>query len=108
MEPIYKIALQRDLTLSAHAEVELTSKIKSEPLLVVSVDPEDHAEIRRLQNEVRRFDDLVKWLRELLIAGPEAERLLSEMQMQEARGLIIDDETAEQLGLPTNGVNNDD
>lgn len=124
MDSAYKLALQRDLTLSAHVEVELTSKLKSEPLLVVinhakeqaatalvalaTVDPENPAEIRRLQNEVRRFDDLVSWLRELLIAGPEAERQLSDMQMQEARGLVIDEETAEQLGLPTNGANHDD
>jgi metal-sulfur cluster biosynthetic enzyme len=121
---IYKLGLRRDVELSAKVEVELTSTLRSEPLLVVLnaakesaaeaiaalvyVDAADHAEIRRLQNEVRRFDDLVKWLHELLIAGPEAERQLNDLQMQEARGLVIDEQTAQQLGLPTNGATDDD
>lgn len=121
---LYKLALRRDVELSAKVEVELTSRLRSEPLLVVLnaakesaaealaalvwVDAADQAEVRRLQNEVRRFDDLVKWLYELLIAGPEAERQLNDLQMQEARGLVIDEETAAQLGLPTNGATDDD
>lgn len=121
---IYKLALRRDVELSAKVEVELTSTLRSEPLLVVlnaakeraadalaalvHVDSADQAAIRKLQNEVRRFDDLVKWLHELLIAGPEAERQLNVLQMQEARGLVIDEATAQQLGLPTNGATDDD
>lgn len=121
---LYKLALRRDVELSAKVEVELTSTLRSEPLLVVlnaakesaaealvdlvHINAADQAEVRRLQNEVRRFDELVKWLHELLIAGPEAERQLNDLQMQEARGLVIDEQTAAQLGLPTNGATDDD
>lgn len=121
---LYKLALRRDVELSAKVEVELTSRLRSEPLLVVlnaakesaaealaalvHVDPANQEDVRRLQNEVRRFDDLVKWLHELLIAGPEAERQLNDLQMQEARGLVIDEKTAAQLGLPTSGATDDD
>lgn len=124
MEADYRLSLQQAARLSIQVEAELTSNIRSEPLLVVLdrakenaaaaltalavVDPEDPHAIRHLQNEVRRFNELVNWLHEMLIAGPEAERQLNATQMQEARALVLDDDTAEQLGISTNGANDDD
>lgn len=114
----YKLALLRASKLSIEIEVELTSR-KSEALIVllsdakeaaaaalmqlVDADAEDPKTIRRLQNEVRRFDDLVGWMRQRLIEGPEAERELSDLQIQEARGLVLDNETSEQIGVQTEG-----
>lgn len=122
-DPTYKLALVRQSRLSIEVEAEVTSKSKSEPLLVVlhtakedaaaalaalaTVDPENAAEIRRLQNHVARFDDMVTWLRQMLTDGPEAERELNELQMQETRDLILDNGDAEALGLSTEGEHDD-
>ncbi|MCA1458091.1 hypothetical protein I6F35_33700 [Bradyrhizobium sp. BRP22] len=120
----YKLSLERAARLSILLEAELTSKVKSEPLVevlhrakeqaavalsaLVDADAENPPAIRKLQNEVRRFDELVAWLQEILIAGPEAEQELSDLQRQEARGLILDQETADQLGVKLDGENHED
>lgn len=122
-DPVYRLALQRAVRLSASVEVELTSKVRSEPLLVVlhtareqaaealtslaEVDPTDANTIRSLQNEVARFKDLTRWLKQMLIDGFEAERELNDMQIEEARGLIIDDQDAAALGISNQGGHDD-
>ena len=122
-DPLYTLALQRASRLSIEVEAQLTSRVKSEPLLVVlhtakeqaatalaslaDVDPTDSIEIRRLQNEVARFDDLVRWLRQMLFDGPEADRELNVLQMQQARDLVLNEEDAAKLGLPTEGTHDD-
>jgi hypothetical protein len=123
IDPVYAAALRRTSRLSIDLEAQLTSKVNSEPLLVVlhtakeqagealaalvDVNAEDPKAIRALQNEVTRFDDMVRWLKQMLIDGPEADRELGALQMQEARELILSDEDAAQLGIPTEG-NHDD
>ncbi|MFA5951476.1 MAG: hypothetical protein WC807_14450 [Hyphomicrobium sp.] len=122
-DQVYRLALARTSRLSVEVEAQITSRVKSEPLLVVLhtakeqaadalealavVDPTDPNEIRRLQNEVARFADTTRWLKQMLLDGPEADRELNELQMKEARDLVMSDEEAEQLGLPTEG-NHDD
>ncbi|WP_213287585.1 hypothetical protein [Bradyrhizobium sp. sGM-13] len=123
IDPVYAAALRRTSRLSIDLEAQLLSKLKSEPLLVVlhtakeqaaealaalvDVDAEDPKAIRALQNEVTRFDDMVRWLKQMLIDGPEADRELGALQMQEARELILSDEDAAQLGIPTEGTHDD-
>lgn len=118
----YKLALHRASRLSIEIEAELRSR-RSEPMLVflheakedaanalvklIDVDAEDHATIRKLQNEVRRFDDLVGWMKARLLEGPEAEVELNQMQIEEARGLVIDDETARELNIQPEGVSDE-
>lgn len=120
---VYRLALARTSRLSVEVEAEITSKVRSEPLLVVlhtakeqaadalatlaEVDPTDANAIRKLQNEVARFADTTRWLKQILLDGPEADRELNELQMKEARDLVLSDEEAEQLGIPTEG-NHDD
>jgi hypothetical protein len=118
----YKLALLRASALSIQIEAELTSR-KSEALLVflhdakeqaakalvalAEVDADDPAAIRKLQNEVRRFDDMVGWMKQRLLEGPEAERELNELQRQEARGLVLDPETAAKIGVQPEGMSDD-
>lgn len=70
---------------------------------LVIVDPSKVEEVRKLQNEVRRFDDLVRWTRKIIVDGRDAE---SEI---ESRSESIEDvidylrenepEEAEALGM---------
>ena len=59
-------------------------------------DATDAAVIRELQMQVRRFDDIVGWLREAITAGDEAYAQLSEEQKQELTQLVYGDS-----GLPS-------
>lgn len=122
-DPAFVLALTKQARLSIQVEAEITSKAKSEPLLVIlhtakedaaealadlaTVDATDEKAIRALQNRVARFADMVDWLRQMLAAGPEAERELDELQRTETRDLIIGDADAESLGLPTEGEHDD-
>lgn len=122
-DQVYRLALARTSRLSVEVEAQITSRVRSEPLLVVlhtakeqaadalealsDVDPADAPTIRKLQNEVARFADLTRWLKQMLLDGPEADRELNELQMKEARDLVLSDEEAEQLGIPTEGTHDD-
>lgn len=118
----YKLALEAASRLSIQIEAELRSR-RSESLLVflddakeaaaramvalVDADAEDFRAVRKLQNEVRRFDDLVGWMKQRLLEGPEAENVLSDLQRQEARGLVLDPEIANELGVQPEGVSDE-
>ncbi len=41
---------------------------------LVVVSPTDTNEIMRLQNEARRFDDFVKWVRKIIAEGTDADK----------------------------------
>lgn len=117
-------ALTKTMRLSAEVEVEITSKAKSEPLLVVlhsakelavaalegliTVDPEKPAEIRKLQNAVQRFLDMTGWLNQMLMDGLDAQHELTELQRQEVASFVISDEDAAQLGISNKGEPHDD
>ncbi|HWW46315.1 MAG TPA: hypothetical protein VNZ94_00550 [Xanthobacteraceae bacterium] len=117
-DPAYRLALDA-LRLSIDVEAQITSKAKSEPLLIVlhkfkenaaaamtgliDVDPEDPKKIRQLQNEVTRFLDVATWLNDMLMAGPEAEHTINEAQRREAESYVVDDADKQKLGIPTEG-----
>lgn len=117
-------ALTETMRLSAAVEVEITSKAKSEPLLVVlhsaketaiaaldalvSVDPEKPAEIRALQNQVQRFLDMAGWLNQMLMDGLDAQHELNELQRQEAASFVMSEEDALALGISNEGGPHDD
>lgn len=108
---VYKQGLHRAFKLSVDIEAQLTVRTKSEPLLVVvatakeaavdalaalvSANPEDAVTIRKLQNEVRRYDDIVLWLHQMFLDGHDAERELSEIQMNEAAAAVLGDASPE-------------
>lgn len=107
MDPIVRLGMEREMRLSIEIEAQITGA-KSEPLLIVlrkaketaalalaalaCADPEDAKEIRRLQNEVARFDDLVSFLRATLVRGKEAEAELSEQASANAPDYVLNDD----------------
>ena len=65
---------------------------------LVSIDPEEPKEIRNLQNEVRRFDDLVRFIREMLAEGYDRMAIPDEdrRSLEDLIFAPIRDATAEQ------------
>jgi hypothetical protein len=57
-------------------------------LALVDIDPNAANAIQRLQNEVRRYDDLVQFTRELVAAGLEAEHDLTDEERADLESLI--------------------
>lgn len=122
-DPILRMARERallrhvadyidlDLQLSKSTQTRpiatMLAKARDEAALamvaLVIVDPSKVEEVRKLQNEVRRFDDLVRWTRKIIVDGRDAE---SEI---ESRSESIEDvidylrenepEEAERLGM---------
>ena len=56
------------------AKTEAAAALK----LMIETPPGDVETIRSLQNEVRRFQDIVAWLRQAVVAGDEAYAQLDE------------------------------
>ena len=130
-DPVGLLALARAQILSEDVEEQLTARGRDgyRPLAavlgrarlaaaealaaIVSVDPEvDPKEIRRLQNEVRRFEDLVCFLRQILLEGRERALEIADAERQELEDLIFSptaDRTAEQMAeLARLGINRED
>lgn len=60
---------------------------------LLEVDPHDWASVQRLQNEVRRFQDMARWIGEAVSDGDAAYQELSEEERAEllqALGMEID------------------
>lgn len=66
-------------------------------VLVYSADPTDTATVRQLQHEIRRYDDLVAWCREVISEGKEADQLVSEMERAEFASAVLNPENADDL-----------
>jgi hypothetical protein len=68
---------------------------------LIAIDPTQTAEIRRLQNEARRYDSLVAWLRKIVGDGKDASDALSRIRRdraEEFRALILDDPERDHNG----------
>ena len=68
---------------------------------LMSIDPHNVNEIRRLQNEARRYDSLVGWLRRIVGDGKDASDALSRIRRdraEEFRALILDDPERDHNG----------
>jgi len=65
--------------------------------LVYKVDPADGAMVRQLQHEIRRYDDLVDWCREIISEGKEAERFLKEADIAEFARAVVDPDNADDV-----------
>jgi hypothetical protein len=71
--------------------------VRAYDALVYSCDPADTAMVRQLQHEIRRYDDLVDWCREIINEGKEAERLLNEIDRVEFARAVLDPENADDV-----------
>lgn len=65
--------------------------------LVYSVDPMDGATVRQLQHEIRRYDDLVDWCREIVGEGEDAEMRLNEIDREDFARAVLDPENVEDV-----------
>ena len=105
-DPITTIALARAALLSADIEEQLTARKEHgmRPLIavlakakaqaadaiaaLVETPPSDAAAIARLQNEVRRFADLVRFLREIVNEGLDQRYEVNDAERAELERLI--------------------
>jgi hypothetical protein len=130
-DPIASLALERAALISADIEEQLTARNEHgmRPLIavlakarreaadaiaaLVDTAPSDAAAIARLQNEVKRFADLVRWLQEIVNEGIDQRYEVADTERDELERLVApaDDEARahaldelERLGLrPGNG-----
>ncbi|HEV2956685.1 MAG TPA: hypothetical protein VGX95_11250 [Xanthobacteraceae bacterium] len=105
-DPITSLALERAALISADIEEQLTARSKDgmRPLIavlakarheaadaiaaLVDTPPSDAAAIARLQNEVRRFADLVRFLREIVNDGLDQRYEVADAERDELERLI--------------------
>lgn len=105
MEVDQKTALKALFNLSVNTNLEfIKQKTKSGPLFyamvlarrdavealkgLVKVDPVNVENVRKLQNEVQRFIDLVAFVTEIFREGDEAAKVLDEAEKDELRDVI--------------------
>ncbi len=107
-DPVEALADMRLLELSADLQVQLERGTGTRPMLwmlhkarkqaaaaIVQfsiIDPTDVAAVRLCQNEIARFDDLVRWCRDLFAAGREVEEKLNEQDRNDIAELFTDEE----------------
>lgn len=101
------MALQRMVEASAALEIQFDKDAGRRPVLfllkkareaavaaydvlIYHADPMDTAVVRQLQNEIRRYDDLVAWCREIINEGKEADQRLKEIEREEFASLVLD------------------
>jgi hypothetical protein len=53
--------------------------------------------VRQLQHEIRRYDDLVTWCREIILDGKEMDDHLAEIDRQEFASTVLDPENADDV-----------
>ena len=105
-DPIASLALARAALLSADIEEQLTARTEHgmRPLIavlakakaqaadaiaaLVDTPPHDPAAIARLQNEVRRFADLVRFLREIVSEGLDQRYEVADAERDDLERLV--------------------
>jgi hypothetical protein len=105
-DPISSLALERAALISADIEEQLTARREHgmRPLIavlakarreaadaiaaLVDTAPSDAAAIARLQNEVKRFADLVRFLREIVSEGLDERYEVADAERDELERLI--------------------
>jgi hypothetical protein len=118
--PILRLAKQRIIAASADIEAQLSVTAGCRPVLFMLLKARDEAaealaelatlppgapasELLRLQNDVCRYDDIVRWMRQLVARGFELDREISEAEREELADLLIGtpdgEEEAMELGL---------
>lgn len=114
-DPIYRLAQEQTIQASREIEVQLIANNGTFPILVMLRKAKKEAaaalldlaiayaadieEIRRLQNKIRRYDDLVRWLSEIVATGLEYEDDFRQSERQEVADLLNPktDEDREEL-----------
>lgn len=111
-DAIERLTLERAATLSIELEVQFDKNVKLQPMAailglakeqasiamrgLIFVDPNDADKVREFQHEIRRYDDLVAWIHQIIVAGKEADMRLSELDRQEFAELLTSPEMQEE------------
>lgn len=120
-DPIFEVAHDRAIQLSAEIEVQLSGAVGTSPILamlelakaecaiamnqLVRADPMKHDEVHALQGECLRFDSLIRWLSKLVAKGFEADKELTEAERNDYADMIVsnpdalDPDEAEEAGI---------
>jgi hypothetical protein len=118
-DPILRLAQQRAITNSADIEAQLSVVQGCRPVLAILVkarqkaaaaltalafiDVDKPKDIQALQNEVRRYDDLVRFVDEIVREGIQADAEITAQDREEMIDLLSQtpegQQEAEQLGL---------
>jgi len=100
------MAMQRLVEASASLEVQFDKDAQRRPVLfllkkareaavaamegLIFIDPTKADDVRQLQHEIRRYDDLVAWCSQIIVEGKEADQRLSEMEREEFARAVLD------------------
>jgi cytochrome P450 len=114
-DPILRLARQRIIKASADLEVQLLDKTGSGPAIEILrrlkdraaeslaglpfCDAEDAHLIRVLQNEVKRYDEWVAWLRDIIQEGRAYDRDQTEQEREELLDLLAANEDGEREAI---------
>ena len=100
VEASASLEVQFDRDASRRPVLFLLKKAREDALkafdaLVYQCDPADGATVRQLQHEIRRYDDLVAWCREIIAEGKEADHRLMEIEREEFARAVLDPDNAD-------------
>ncbi len=73
------------LAMAAKARSEAARAL----IALVNVDPKKEADIRALQGEIHRFNEIVTWLQEFVTVGIEEYNRISPEEEEEMRDLLM-------------------
>ena len=110
-DPILEIANLRAIQASRELEVEISRKhsfllpiladfrLKAAESLVALalVDPHDSKTIMKLQNEVKKYDELFDSLRATIAAGAQLEKQLSDEQREQFIDMMVESGEGQEL-----------
>lgn len=118
-DPIVRLANLRVIKASRQLELELANVKGSGPTLEILkrlkdraaeslaalafVDPNDAEEIRTLQNEVKRYDEWITWMQEIVSEGITTEKQMDAAEREELLDMMLatpeGQREAQELGL---------
>lgn len=118
-DQLFSMALQAAVRDSAELEAQLRAKDGSSPILrliaharkeaaeaflaLFIVKPDDADKVRELQNEIARYDDMLNFIRKILVAGVEADQRLTGADREELLDTLMGQpggaEQAVEMGL---------
>lgn len=114
-DPIERIAKLRIIKASAELEVQISQRVGSAPALEIlrrlrdraaeslvalaTCNTEDPKEIRLLQNEVKRYDEWVGWLREIISEGVAYDAEFTAADREEMLDLLTQSPEGEQEAI---------
>lgn len=119
IDPIVRLAKLRIIKASADLEVQLSERNGGGPAIEIMrrlrdraaeslaalaiCDAEDKGAIRTLQNEVKRYDEWVAWLREIISEGIAYDQEMNEAEREDMLDLLTatpeGQQQAVELGL---------